>query len=206
MSNDTYPAGTVARLLPTVHVKLPTAAVLKSRMKASDVYIPEFFNDAEFKLLGVVSNLLIPQGNNNAEQVNLAALFDKRMESGQGKGWRYDLLPPDQELFKSGFSGIEETALAMYAEKFIFLSFEKQHSALSMIQSGHAKGDVWQQVPAALFFTELLASLSELYYSHPIAKDDIGEVAYADGLGWNKIGLNEHEPFEPLPLSAGGHA
>ena len=206
MRNDIYPTGTVAGLLPTDHVKPLTASVLKSRMDSLNSYAPSFFNDIEFKLLGVVCNLLIPQGNNSSGQVNLAALFDKRMASGQGKGWRYDVLPPDKELFKGGLEGIEQSALEMYQERFIFLSYKKQHEVLSFVQSGEAKGDTWKHIPSALFFRELLASLTELYYSHPIAKDDIGEVAYADGLGWNKLGLNQHEVFEPLPLSTGGHA
>jgi hypothetical protein len=55
-------------------------------------------------------------------------------------------------------------------------------------------------VPANKFFEELLASLAELYYSHPLAKEEIGEVAFADKKGWQQIGLNQLESHEPLPI------
>ncbi len=51
------------------------------------------------------------------------------------------------------------------------------------------------------FFEELLAQIVEIYYSRPEAKEEIGEVAYADAKGWQKIGLNEMEIREPKPLN-----
>ncbi len=205
MRNDHYPKGTAEKLISANLVKPVTVSVLQKRIEIPASYQPAFFDQAEFRLLSVVCNLLIPQ-NNNTKQVPLAVMFDKKMVSGKGKGWRYNELPPDSELFKKGLKAVEETSALMYNEKFIFLSYEKQHNVLSIIQSGNAEGETWKNISAALYFKELLASVTELYYSHPVAKDEIGEVAYADGLGWNKIGLNEHEPFEPLPLSTGLNA
>ena len=205
MRNDHYPKGTSDKLISTTMVKPVTTSVLQKRLEIPALYQPAFFDPAEFKLLNIVCSLLIPQ-NYSDKQVLLAVMFDQKMVSGQGKGWRYDELPPDNELFKKGLKAIEETSSSMYNEKFIFLSYEKQHNVLSMIQSGKAEGEIWKNLSAALYFKELLASVTELYYSHPVAKDDIGEVAYADGLGWNKIGLNEHEKFEPLPISTGLNA
>ncbi len=88
----------------------------------------------------------------------------------------------------------------MYDKTFDLLAEAEQDDVLSDVQSGKAKGKIWEQMPASLFFQELLTSLTELYYSHPLAKEEIGEVAFADGKGWQSIGLNEHEEHEPLSI------
>ncbi len=88
----------------------------------------------------------------------------------------------------------------MYNEKFIDLTEAGQDEVLVKVQSGNAAGKTWKQMPSRLFFEELLTLLTELYYSHPLAKEEIGEVAFADGKGWQNIGLNEHEAHEPLSI------
>jgi gluconate 2-dehydrogenase gamma chain len=42
----------------------------------------------------------------------------------------------------------------------------------------------------------MLAELTENYYSHPWAQDEIGYVGYADLPSWVNIGLNEKDARE----------
>jgi gluconate 2-dehydrogenase gamma chain len=53
---------------------------------------------------------------------------------------------------------------------------------------------------APRFFEELLAEATECYYSHPVGADEIGFTGFADAHGWQRIGLNQLEPFEPRAL------
>jgi hypothetical protein len=46
----------------------------------------------------------------------------------------------------------------------------------------------------------MLAELTEYYYAHPLAQEEIGYVGMADAHGWTRLGLNELEPREPEPL------
>ncbi len=80
------------------------------------------------------------------------------------------------------------------------LAAREQDEVLNSIQSGAATDAAWKVIPANLFFEELLAAIVELYYSHPYAKEQIGEVAMADAKGWQKMGLNELEAHEPETL------
>ena len=43
----------------------------------------------------------------------------------------------------------------------------------------------------------MLAELTETYYAHPLAQEEIGYVGMADLPAWTKIGLNEREEREP---------
>ena len=69
-------------------------------------------------------------------------------------------------------------------------------TVLQLVQAGKAPGEAWQTLPAGRFFEELLAELTELYYAHPLAQEEIGYVGLADLPSWTKIGLNEKEDRE----------
>ena len=49
---------------------------------------------------------------------------------------------------------------------------------------------------AGRFFEELLAELTENYYAHPLAQEEIGYVGMADLPKWVNIGLNEKDDRE----------
>lgn len=55
--------------------------------------------------------------------------------------------------------------------------------------------------PSPRFEEELLADLCEAYYSHPTVQASIGYVGMADGRGWQRLGLNQLEIWEPEPLA-----
>lgn len=203
MKHNFYPQGVVKDLLQTDLVKPQTIKVLQDRLEKEHTIVPVFFDEKSFEILHAVCKCLIPQ-HDRLDIVDLPGLLDEQMTSGTGKGWRYNEMPPDKITYTKGLIGINETAELMYYEEFILLEHAKQDNVLNAIQSGVAKGKIWKDMASARFFEELLASLTELYYSHPIAKDEIGEVAFADGKGWQKIGLNEHEVHEPLPLKQAG--
>lgn len=202
MRNDHYPSGTVSALLQTNLVREQTTIVLKNRLNKEDTIFPLFFDTETFLILRSVCMRLIPQ-KHRSYKIDLPGLLDEKLSAGNGNGWRYNQLPPDKEAYLSGLQGINETSQLMFGEEFTILKEAKQDVVLQSIQSGVAKGKVWEEMPSALFFEELLSSLVQLYYSHPIAKEEIGEVAFADAKGWQKIGLNQLEEHEPLRIKAG---
>ncbi len=200
MRNDTYPHGTVSALLDTDLVTFETRQVLKERLEREETIEPSFFNNETFITLRAVCNRLIPQPNSR-KAVDVAGCLDSILEEGKGNGWRYNEMPTDNEAFTKGLYGIDETAELMFGEAFQQLDITKQDQVLSSIQNNTADGKTWATIPANLFFEELLAQLTEIYYSHPYAKEEIGEVAMADAKGWQKIGLNELEAHEPKALN-----
>ena len=59
-------------------------------------------------------------------------------------------------------------------------------------------------MPAARFFEEMLSEVVALYYSHPLAQEEIGYVGMADARGWPRVGPGELEAHEPRPVGGGG--
>lgn len=200
MRNDTYPQGTVSALLDTDLVTSETRDVLQERLERKEIIKPSFFDNETFITLRAVCNRLIPQSNPK-KAVDVAGCLDSILAEGKGNGWRYNELPPDDKAYLTGLYGINETSKIMFRTAFKLLDEAKQDDVLHSIQDNTASGKTWETMPAHLFFEELLAAIVEIYYSHPYAKEEIGEVAMADAKGWQKIGLNELEAHEPKALN-----
>lgn len=198
MENTKYPEGWVKNLLETDFVKEPTRTILLDRLNKKSKLTPVFFDTESFSVLQCVCMRLIPQ--DRAEPIDLAGLLDEQLSKNPGNGWRYDALPSDQILFQQGLKGIEQISRMAFAKTFCDLDDAEMDQVLLTVQSGNATGNVWDGIPSNLFFEELLASLVELYYSHPLAKEEIGDVSFADAKGWQNIGLDQTEQPNPFNI------
>lgn len=199
MRNNHYPHGTVQALMNTDLVTAPTRKALQARLDRKPVTEPKFFGHEIFLTLQAVCARLIPQTQPD-RMIDLAGCLDGILAEGKGNGWRYDAMPADKKAYTIGLYGINKTAVSMFGSCFYMLTAEEQDAVLTSIQSGEARSFTWRIIPAKLFFEELLAAIVELYFSHPFAKEDIGEVTMADANGWKKTGLNELEAHEPESL------
>ncbi len=206
--NEKYPAGATAVLLASDLVTPATCAVLKARLdgagyrqESSARANPRHFDEHGFATLRAASARLIPQLD-RALPIDLARGIDERLADGLGNGWRYAVMPPDGEAYVRGLCGMNESAQERFGIDFVALDATRQDVVLHAIQSGEVSGVSWDAVPATRFFEELLAELTELYYAHPLAQDEIGYTGFADAHGWQALGLNELELWEtrPLPL------
>lgn len=193
-----YPQGTIKNLLETALVLPQTRAVLEARLQKPSASKPEFFDPESFETLKAICSRLIPQ--EEYEPVDLAGLLDEQLSKNIGNGWRYNDMPPDQEAFQQGIRGIEAYAMEVYKQSFSLLPPQQQDEIIQAVQEENITGKAWLNMPSDLFFEELLSRLCEIYYSHPLAKETIGDVSFADAGGWEKIQLNEKEPQEILPL------
>ncbi|MBF9239084.1 gluconate 2-dehydrogenase subunit 3 family protein [Hymenobacter sp. BT683] len=197
MSVPTYPSGSVRALLATEHVSEATRAALQNRLDAPAAYEPQFLAPETFALLEAVAGRLFPQPDRPERPIPLAPAVDQRLAEGRADGWRYDALPPDREALRMGLGGIQEIAQALFQADFMALSAEQQDSTLQSLADGTPPGTTWETLDAGRFFEELLAELTETYYAHPLAQEEIGYVGMADLPAWTKIGLNEKEEREP---------
>lgn len=189
---------TFQELLPTDHVSAATRAALTQRLAATDqaaAYEPQFFAPETYQLLVAVAARLFPQPERPVP-IPLAAAVDERLAQGKSDGWRYDALPPDRETYRLGLGGIEQIAQALFKADFEQLAAAQQDEIIKALATGNPPGEAWQTLRADRFFEEMLAELTENYYAHPWAQDEIGYTGYADLPAWTKIGLNEKEPRE----------
>lgn len=197
MPVPTYPSGTVRALLATSHVSEATRAAVQARLDAPAAYVPQFLAPETYALLEAVAACLFPQPDRPEQPIPLAPAVDQRLAAGKSDGWRYDALPPDREAYRLGLGGIQEIAQVLFHADFTALPPAQQHAVLQALAAGTPPGTAWDTLDAGRFFEEMLAELTETYYAHPLAQEEIGYVGLADLPGWSKIGLNEKEDREP---------
>ena len=197
MSVPVYPSGTVRALLAGPHVSAATRAALQARLDVPATYAPQFLAPETYALLEAVAARLLPQPDRADRAIALAPAVDQRLAEGHADGWRYDALPPDRETYRLGLGGIQEIAQAQFQADFTMLKAEQQDAVLQALASGTPPGATWTTLDAGRFFEEMLAELTEAYYAHPLAQEEIGYVGMADLPAWTKIGLNEKEDREP---------
>ena len=195
----TYPPGTVRALLDTPAVSPATRRALHQRLHASrQPYAPCFFDPAAFALLRVVCQRLL--GQDEPPLVEVAYCIDTRLHLRQADGWRFDALPPDADAYQLSLRGLQQAARTRYGQDFVALPGADQDALLSAFQKGTIEGEAWEGFEAALFFQDLLAEITALFYAHPLAQEEIGYVGMADQPNWTHIGLNQRDPREPEAL------
>lgn len=199
MQSNYYPPGTVRELLQSALVTEKTRAELLPRLEPDGELIPRVFDDHAFRTLRAACARIIPQLDRPAP-IELALRLDERLAAGVGDGWRYGTMPPDTEAHRRGLAGLDESGQALFGADFATLDGPRQDEILRAVQRGEAPGVTWTTLPGARYFEELLAELVECYYSHPLSLEEIGYVGMADAWGWQQIGLDQLEPWEPRAL------
>ena len=199
-----YPPGSVRVLIESDLVTPATREALVERLRAAPVIEPRFFTADEFALLKAACDRLLPQPE-RARPVDIAGTLDTRMAAlrpagGGGDGWRYAIMPPDTEMHRQGLATIRQVGEAMFERAFVRLSDAQQDAVLESVQGGGI--DLQRAAVTRRYFEELLAQVADIYYSHPLASEEIGYVGMADAHGWQAVGLDEREAHEPASESA----
>ena len=194
-----YPAGTVLAVLETDLVTRPTAAALRQRLRPVEAHDP-LLDEAGVTLLRAICARLIPQPD-RAEPIDIAARLHHDIATGGGDGWRYAVLPDDAAALSTGMAGVDWTALALTGQPFLDLDAIQQDRVLETVQRGAVRGPAWRELDQRRWFEELLVAVTEIYYSHPLAQEEIGYLGMADAPGWADVGLGARAPYEPVELS-----
>src|SRR5688500_88568 len=171
-------------LIETDSVTEPTRRVLIERSTAGEDYVPRFFAMHEYATLTAVCAALAP--SKTVPSYFVPSEIDKRLASGGGNGWRYSKMPADGEAYLCGLNELDRIASDEVGRDFTGVEKNDQIEILKRFRDEQVGGTIFDH---RLFFEELLTELAEIFYSHPLAQEEIGYVGYADGHGWD-LGVN----------------
>lgn len=180
-------------ILDSDYLTTATKSALKGRIEKK--YRPCFFDPNAFNLLSTICDLLIDQDSGN-RIIEIASFIDERLQKNDSDGWRYDCMPPDRDMYIEGLKAIDTTAVQLFQKRFLMLPKQQQKKILFFIQSGDVDYDIWKLIDPILFFPEILAETTEIYFSHPLVQASIHYVGMADAKGWTKLKLSQKEHLE----------
>ncbi len=193
-----YPTGSIENLLGSSLVTAATGAALAARREKNALAPgkPPAFSTQELRTLTAACARLLPQHSPLVPEI-VAGLIAEGLPAGKGDGWRYDVLPPDEETFHRGLQALDA------AGNFTALEPDAQDAMLRAVSRGEAEGDQWETLDGQRFFEELLVAVTERYVSDPRVQEQMRYTGFADAAGWRAIGLNEAESWETPGASAG---
>jgi len=184
-----FPTKEYLKLLDSNLVTEETRQALKERLKAVEMP-PRFFDEREFEILKAVCETLAP--SKIVPRWFAANEIDKRLAENSGNGWRYDSMPPDGESYKTGLRLLNETAQEIFQKDYAALEIKKRKDILKRFESGKAELKGQTGFTPARFLEELFTEFAEIFYSHPLALEEIGYVGFADAHGW-QVGVQSPE-------------
>jgi hypothetical protein len=158
---------------------------------------PRFFTADEFATLEAVCDRILPQPADREVPVPLAAHVDAKMFDRLGDGYRFADLPDQGEAWKIGLAALDHEAQARHGARFRDLSRADRDAILRAMQQGTLAGDHWQGMPLKLFFTKrVVHDVTDAYYAHPTAWNEIGFGGPASPRGYVRLDKNRRDPWE----------
>jgi hypothetical protein len=159
-----------------------------------------FFTEQEARTLDAVADRILPQDDREpSDRVPITPFIDQVLFEDDTDGFRKQDMPWEQEAWKRGLAGIEETSRARHETGFVWLGPDQQDEVLSAVQSGDAEGQTWQELPPAEFFSKLVQQVVSMYYAHPAAWAEIGWPGPASKRGYMRTGYAQIDPWQPRP-------
>jgi gluconate 2-dehydrogenase subunit 3-like protein len=152
-----------------------TREVIRTRLE--EIPPIRFFTNEEAHTLAAVVERIVPQPDRGEiEKIPIVPWIDQKLFEDKRDGYRYEEMPPQQEAWRLGLVGINQTAQVLFdGKQFVDLDRLSQDVVLRHIARGAAPGEAWNQVPAARFFKDVLSStIVKIYYAHPLAWNEIG--------------------------------
>ncbi|HEX5416771.1 MAG TPA: gluconate 2-dehydrogenase subunit 3 family protein [Chloroflexota bacterium] len=157
-----------------------------------------FFTEDEARLLVAVADRIIPQDDRApAERIPIVPWIDDSLYNHITNGYRYEDMPPQEEAWRLGLRGIDETARIRLGKGFRELTEAEQDEVLVAVATGKAEGETWQTMPAKRFWdAHLIGAICEQYYSHPTAWNEIGFGGPAYPRGYVALNHGLPDPWE----------
>ncbi len=175
-----------------------TRAVVEQRVH--DVSPVTFFSDAEARLMQVLCDHLLPQGDRTPERrIPILNHVDERLAAGRIPGYRFASMPPDGDAYRLGFEALGRMAQAATGCDFLGLDWDTQEVLLEALHDGRpwpGAEDVWERMPVQRWWALVMGDVAAAYYAHPWAWDEIGFGGPAYPRGYTRLRGGEPEPWE----------
>jgi hypothetical protein len=148
--------------------------------------VPEFsfFTGAEVKTLRPFVDVVMAQ---DAEpKIPVLNFIDEKLAKGSRDGYRYFVLPDDDELWRTVARGLDRAG-------FTSEPLEQQQELVDRFSQARLNGEPWDQMNQAFAWEIVHRDILTAFYSHPWAWNEIGFGGPAYPRGYSRFG-SRHLP------------
>jgi hypothetical protein len=158
-----------------------------------------FFTPDEARTMYAVVDRILPQDDRTEERrIPILPSIDERLYENRLDGYRFEDMPPDQEVYRIAARAFEEMAQALHGRGFHEVGAREQEGILNSIHQAkpQAAQELWRQMNIERFWTLLVTDVVAVYYAHPWAWDEVGFGGPAYPRGYMRLEEGEPEPWE----------
>lgn len=167
---------------------------------------PRFFSAEEWPVLRAVCERILPQPRDRPP-VPIAAYVDDKMLEDKIDGYRDADLPPQGDAWRIALAALDEHARETHELSFPALAPAEQDALLARMQKGELAGEAWHGMPSAKFFAKrVLHDITNAYYAHPTAWNEMGFAGPAAPRGFVRLDPDQHDPWEAAEAHPGREA
>ena len=202
MTKERYPGYDVLSKQYTPSWNEQTRRAINRRLSVP--YGPRFFTAAEWQTLEAVCKRIVPQPKDRSS-VPLPSYVDEKMLVNREEGFRHATMPRQREAWKRGLAALDDEAKRAYGgRRFHEIGAAEQDAMLRKAQEGELSGPAWGGMPSKLFFTDrVIHDVTNAYYAHPTAWNEIGWGGPAGPRGYVRMGFNKRDPWEAAEAKPG---
>ena len=133
--------------------------LLLSKCNSSENTHWHFFKENEALAIEAMCEQIIPTDYDpGAKEANVINFIDKQLVSNYSEF---------QETYQQGIKGLQETSQIMFGNVFENLKWDDQYKVLLSLESGNAKGKVWENESASNFFNLVRTHTMQGFYGDP---------------------------------------
>ena len=151
-----------------------------------------FFTKAEVHVLQPFVDVVMAQ--DEEPKIPVLNFVDEKLAKGSRDGYRYFVLPDDDELWRLVARGLE-------AARFAAASLDEQRQFVDDFAQAKLHGEPWSELNVAFAWEIVHRDILTAFYSHPWAWNEIGFGGPAYPRGYARFGSrhlpqSEREPWE----------
>lgn len=159
---------------------------------------PRFFTTYEWQTLVAICARIVPQPRDRPP-VPLPAYVDEKLRTNTLDGYRLAELPAQGEAWKRGLAALDAEARDAAGMRFHELDAAAQDGLLRRMQHGDLKSEAWGGMPCKAFFSRrIVHDITNAYYAHPTAWNEMGFGGPASPRGYVRMKLDQRDPWEAV--------
>jgi hypothetical protein len=139
----------------------------------------EFFSDAEVRVLQPFVDVVMAQ--DEEPKIPVLNFIDEKLAKGARDGYRYFVLPDDDELWRLVARGLETAGFAD-------ASRARQQAFVDAFSRAKLHGEPWSELNVAFAWEIVHRDILAAFYSHPWAWNEIGFGGPAYPRGYSRFG------------------
>lgn len=118
-----------------------------------------FFTEAEAAVVEAITEQIIPADQDaGAKEANVINYIDKQLIGFFAK---------HQDAYREGVLGVQQTSKMMHGSHFEMLEWAQQTEVLKALESGKAKGEIWENESSREFFELIRTHTLQGFYGSP---------------------------------------